>query len=187
MRSGVDDVDADGVTGFSSPPPQAGEGEERHRPIVRLRPAIASDLPHIIGEPLPFRIRAITVVVDDRVIGLGGIAFPPHGPVIAFVQQTAEAREYPVAFHRAGLQAMRMIRESGLAEVIATTDRNSARAIRWIERLGFVRTAVQPLPDKWLFEWTRERADDLRSEWRRSTPITPRRRHPIPAQGERSA
>jgi hypothetical protein len=160
----ADDVSADDIANSSSPPPQAGDGENGRRPIVRLRPAISSDLPHIIGEPLPFRIRAITVVVDDRVIGLGGIAFPPHGPVIAFVQQTAEARKYPVAFHRAGLQAMRMIRESGLAQVVATTDRNSARAIRWIERLGFVPAATQPLPDKWLFEWTRERPDDLRPE-----------------------
>jgi RimJ/RimL family protein N-acetyltransferase len=154
----------DEVGDLSSPPPFAGEGEDSRRPIVRLRPAIASDLPHVVGEPLPFRIRAITVLADERVIGLGGIGFPPHGPVIAFVQQTAEARRYPVAFHRAGLLAMRMIRESGLAEVVATTDRNSPRAIRWIERLGFVRAAVQPLPDKWLFEWTRERAGDLRSE-----------------------
>ncbi|MBV9971333.1 MAG: hypothetical protein JO228_15225, partial [Xanthobacteraceae bacterium] len=128
------------------------------------RPAIASDLPHVIDEPLPFRIRAITVIADDRVVGLGGIAFPPHGTVIAFVQQTAEAREYPIAFHRAGLQAMRMIREAGLDQVIATTDRDSPRAIRWIERLGFVRASVQPLPDKWLFEWRRDRSDDLRPE-----------------------
>ena len=83
--------------------------------------------------------------------------------MIAFVQQTAEARKYPLTFHRAGLLAMRMIRESGLGEVIATTDRDSPRAIRWIERLGFVRAAVQPLPDKWLFEWTRDRVSDLRS------------------------
>jgi RimJ/RimL family protein N-acetyltransferase len=148
----------------SSPLPQAGEGEERDRPVVRLRPTIAADLPLVIGEPLPFRIRAITVVVDERVVGLGGIAFPPDGPVIAFVQQTAEARKYKLAFHRAGLLAMRMIRETGLTLVIATTDRDNPRAIRWIERLGFVRAAVQPLPDKWLFEWTRVRASDLRSE-----------------------
>jgi RimJ/RimL family protein N-acetyltransferase len=84
--------------------------------------------------------------------------------VIAFVQQIAEARKYPLAFHRAGLAAMRMIREAGLMHVIATTDRDNPRAVRWIERLGFVRAAVQPLPDKWLFEWTRDRADDLRPE-----------------------
>src|SRR5215471_7070670 len=55
-------------------------------PQVTLRPTIPSDLPHVIGEPLPWRIRAITALVDDRIIGMGGIAFPPHGPAIAFAQ-----------------------------------------------------------------------------------------------------
>ena len=136
------------------------EREAGRRPIVRLRPTIAADLPHVIGEPLPFRIRAITMLVDNRVVGLGGIAFPPHSPVIAFVQQTGEARKYPVAFHRAGLLAMRMVRDSGLRHIVATTARDSPRAIRWIERLGFARAAVQPLPEKWLYEWTREPTND---------------------------
>jgi hypothetical protein len=148
----VADVGANDVATSSFPSRHAAEGGRRRRPIVSLRPAITSDLPQVIGEPLPFRIRAITMLADDRVIGLGGIAFPPDGPVIAFVQQTAEARQYPVALHRAGLQAMRMIRASGLGQVIATTDRDSPRAIRWIERLGLVRAAMQPVPDKWLFE-----------------------------------
>jgi RimJ/RimL family protein N-acetyltransferase len=125
-------------------------------PTVRLRPTIASDLPAIIGEPLPFRIRAITVLVDDRVIGMGGMAYPPNAPVIAFVQQTADAKRYRLTFHRAGLQAMRMIADSGVMQVIATTDRNNPTAIRWIERLGFVRSAVQPLGDRLLFEWNRD-------------------------------
>jgi hypothetical protein len=125
-------------------------------PTVRLRPTISSDLPEIIGEPLPFRIRAITVLVDERVVGIGGIAFPPNGPVIAFVQQAADAKRYRVAFHRAGLQAMRMIADSGIMQVIATTDRCNPTAIRWIERLGFVRSAVQPLDDRLLFEWSRK-------------------------------
>jgi hypothetical protein len=136
----------------------------RQRPTVRLRPAVAADLPESIGEPLPFRIRAITVVADDRVIGMGGIAFPPHGPVIAFVQQTADAKSYPVAFHRAGLRAMRMIRDAGIMQVIATTDRDSPAAIRWIERLGFARSAVQPFADKLLFEWNRGSAEAPRVE-----------------------
>jgi hypothetical protein len=46
-------------------------------PKVTLRPTILADLPHVIGEPLPYRIRAITALIDDRVIGMGGIAFPP--------------------------------------------------------------------------------------------------------------
>jgi RimJ/RimL family protein N-acetyltransferase len=136
----------------------------QHRPTVRLRPAIASDLREIIGEPLPFRIRAITVLADDHVVGMGGIAFPPHGPVIAFVQQTEDAKKYPVAFHRAGLLAMRMIRDAGIMQVIATTDRDSPAAIRWIERLGFARSAAQPFGNKLLFEWNREDAEASRVE-----------------------
>src|SRR5258708_34795526 len=90
-------------------------------PKVPLRATILADLPHIIGEPLPYRIRAITALIDDRVIGMGGIAFPPDGPAIAFVQlapssreetvcasepaaaSNPDARRYPVALPRAGL------------------------------------------------------------------------------------
>jgi hypothetical protein len=135
------------------PEPKSGG---RRRPAVRLRAAIPSDLPEIIGEPLPFRIRAITLLAGDRVIGMGGIAFPPGGPVIAFVQQTERAKTYPVAFHRAGLQAMQMIRDSGIVRVIATVDPSDPAAVRWIERLGFARSAPQPLADRLLFEWNRD-------------------------------
>src|SRR5260370_22317740 len=93
-------------------------------PKVTLRPTILADLPHVIGEPLPYRIRAITALIDDRVIGMGGIAFPPDGPAIAFVQLPPSSREetvcarepaaasipvarrYPAAFHPARLMAM---------------------------------------------------------------------------------
>jgi hypothetical protein len=131
-------------------------------PRITVRPTIPADLPHVIGEPLPCRIRAITVLADDRVIGLGGIAFPPHGPAVAFVQlaPTAEdgagipeARRYPVAFHRAGLMAMEMIKASGAAKVIATADAGSAAAVRWLRRLGFAEAERQPVAGRVLFVW----------------------------------
>ncbi|HLK80252.1 MAG TPA: hypothetical protein VKT99_01980 [Xanthobacteraceae bacterium] len=143
-------------------------------PKVTLRPTIAADLAHVIGEPLPYRIRAITALVDDRVIGIGGIAFPPYGPAIAFVQlappsgqdadgdagRTApgvpEARRYPVAFHRAGLTAMEMIRKSPITQVVATADAASEVAVRWLKRLGFQPAQRQPIAGKILFVWNRE-------------------------------
>lgn len=131
-------------------------------PTITLRPAIAADLPHVIGEPLPWRIRAITALADGRVIGLGGVALPPHGPAIAFVQLApapdgggAEARRYPVAFHRAGLMAMAMIRASGAATVIATADAGSAAAVRWLKRLGFTPSERQDIAGRVLFVWKR--------------------------------
>jgi hypothetical protein len=149
-------------------------------PKITLRPTVPADLPHVVGEPLPFRIRAITALADDRVIGMGGIAFPPGGPAIAFVQLAPapkdgddresgqeparaagipEARRYPVAFHRAGLMAMEMIRASGVAQVIATADAGNAAAVRWLKRLGFAPAERQPIEDRILFVWQNRRAD----------------------------
>jgi hypothetical protein len=133
-------------------------------PRITLRPAIPADLPHVIGEPLPYRIRAVTALADGRVIGLGGVAFPPHGPAIAFVQfapapdasaaGVPEARRYPLALHRAGLMAMAMIRASGVAQVIATADAGHAAAVRWLKRLGFQPAERQPIAGRVLFVWT---------------------------------
>jgi hypothetical protein len=137
-------------------------------PKITLRPTIPADLPHVIGEPLPYRIRAITALADDRVIGLGGIAFPPHGPAVAFVQLAPapeggagipEARRYPVAFHRAGLTAMEMIKASGAAQVIATADGANAAAVRWLKRLGFAEAERQPIAGRVLFVWKNQSTD----------------------------
>jgi hypothetical protein len=158
-------------------------------PKITLRPTVPADLCHVIGEPLPYRIRAITAFADDRIIGMGGVAFPPDGPAIAFVQLapapgdgavqetgqktgqetdeeteraagSPEARRYPVAFHRAGLMAMEMIRTSGVVQVIATADAGSAAAVRWLQRLGFAPAERQPVAGRILFVWTsKERAD----------------------------
>ncbi len=147
------------------------------RARVTLRPTLAADLPYVIGEPLPYRIRAITAVLlaepaecgtasashsresaseaagaSGKVIGIGGIAFPPDGTVWAFVEQSAEAKRYPVAFHRAGLAAMKMIRAAGLGEVRATADRDNEAALRWLQRLGFVEVGLIS-EDKVAFVW----------------------------------
>ncbi len=147
-------------------------------PKVTLRPTIAVDLPEVIGGPLPFRIRAISALVEGRVIGIGGIAFPPHGPAIAFVQlapssprpegelgrdhctaeSIPEAKRYPVAFHRAGLIAMAMIETSGAKQVIATADAGSDVAVRWLKRLGFKPADDQRIEGKLLFNWRRDTA-----------------------------
>jgi hypothetical protein len=134
---------------------------------ITLRPTIPADLPHVIGEPLPCRIRTITALAGERVIGIGGVAFPPHGPAIAFVQLAPaedgaagvpEAQHHPVSFHRAGLMAMEMIRASGVAQVIATADAGSATAVRWLKRLGFEEAERQDIAGRVLFVWTNRSA-----------------------------
>jgi hypothetical protein len=107
---------------------------------IALRPTVAADLPFCIGEPLPHRIRCITALAGDRVIGLGGIGFRPDGAVIAFAQINDEARRYPAAIHRAGRAVMAMIAQSGVAEVWA--EAGNAAAARWLIRLGFARATL---------------------------------------------
>lgn len=104
---------------------------------VTLRPTIAADIPFCIGEPLPHRIKAITALIGDQVIGLGGIAYKPDGTVVAFAQINDEFRKYPAAIHRAGRMAMDMIRASGVPRVVAEAQPNNPAAEPWMLRHGF--------------------------------------------------
>lgn len=104
---------------------------------VELRPTILSDLAQVTSETLPIRIRAITALTGERVLGIGGIGYRPDGVVIGFAAINEEFRHYPVALHRAGLAMMRVIRQSGVDQVIAIADDTVASAERWLERLGF--------------------------------------------------
>jgi hypothetical protein len=124
---------------------------------VSIRPTIPSDLPVVIGEPLPFRVRTITLLIDDEVKAIGGLAFPPGGPVCAFMQQTNDLKKYPVAIHRAGLAGMALIRASGLREVVATAESANAKALRWLRHFGFVEAHQQPIDGKVIFSWVRPR------------------------------
>ncbi len=128
----------------------------RRRSVIQIRPTVPSDLAFAVGEALPFRIKAMTLEIDGHIVGLGGLAFPPGGgPPWAFVQQRPEAKRYPVAFHRAGLAAMKMIGDLRLSEIVATADAESRPAVRWLHRLGFVPADVQNVGGKLLFVWRR--------------------------------
>lgn len=104
---------------------------------VELRPTIPSDLAFVSHEPLPIRIRAITALAGDCVLGVGGIGYRPDGVVVGFAAINQEFRRYPRAIHRAGVAMMRVIRESGVPQVIAIADASVEPADRWLERLGF--------------------------------------------------
>ncbi len=135
---------------------------------VIIRPTLPADLPHVIAEPLPCRIRALTAVLlpspdqgedeavsEERILGVGGVAFLPGG-CEAFVQAAPDAYNYPVAFHRAGLMAMKMFRDIGIREVVASCDEGNPAAVRWLDRLGFARAQVQFLPGKIVWLWRRD-------------------------------
>lgn len=121
---------------------------------VELRPTIAADLPHVIGEPLPHRIRATTAMVDGKVIGVGGIGYRPDGTVVAFVARAPGVAGYPVALHRAARMTLRAARASGIPTILAEADPTVEAAERWLVRLGFVHVGTS-VNNKALYAWHR--------------------------------
>lgn len=117
-----------------------------------IRPTVPADLPHVIDEPLPHRIQAVTILVDGRVVGLGGLGFKPDGTIAAFAALLDEARRHPVTLHRAGLMVMDMIEASGLKRVVATAEMTQPRAAAWLVRLGFEPRDVNGMQ---VFVWER--------------------------------
>lgn len=109
---------------------------------VVLRPTVAADIAALGAEEPQWRIKAITATVDDRVIGIGGLAWINDNTVAAFVAATPEAYRYPVAFHRAGLMTLAMARRMGITTLVAMADPDRPAAERWLERLGFTPLTV---------------------------------------------
>ena len=107
--------------------------------MVEIRPTVSSDLAQISTEPLPFRIKAMTGLVDGRVIGVAGIGYRPDGTILAFAELTEEARAHRFALHRASVKFLAGLRAQGVKRLVATADPEFAAAQRWLQRLGFVR------------------------------------------------
>lgn len=105
--------------------------------MIEFRPTVAADLPALTSEPLPFRIRAQTAVIDGHVEGVAGIGYMPDGTVCAFAQMTDELRRHPFALHRAALRFLDGVKKAGIRELIAVADPDIKRAEPWMQRLGF--------------------------------------------------
>lgn len=123
-----------------------------------IRSAVPGDFSALGLPSPPWRVKAITVVLGDEVLGIGGVCFPKSGLPLAFVEQSKDAKRYPVVFHKAGLAAMAMIRELGLPRVAAMTDADNETAVRWLRRLGFVAAEAkhQTIPGKVIYLWERK-------------------------------
>lgn len=84
----------------------------------------------------PVRVLALAAKVDGRVIGIGGIAFLRTGQKMAFADITDEARNYPVAIHKAGRAALDLAKRHGIKQLVAVGESHEASK-RWLLRLGF--------------------------------------------------
>lgn len=105
---------------------------------VTFRPTVAADLPHLTNQPLPFRIKAVTALIEGRVVGVAGIGFMPNGAAVALAQMTDEMRAHKFALHRRAKQFLKDVAASGIHELVTLADTDVApSAENWLRHLGF--------------------------------------------------
>lgn len=104
--------------------------------MIEIVPARAEDY----ATPPPYRSWAVVVKKDGKVIGIGGLWFPPHMPPILWSEITDELRALPVTLHRTGLRSIAKARSLGVKIMYAITEVGFEAAERWIKRLGFEET-----------------------------------------------
>lgn len=104
---------------------------------LTIRPSVADDFKQIDKE-LPFRVKSLTGVVGDRVIGVGGIGTMPDGTKIGFTWLSDEARtQYPKELHWTAREFLRHAKAEGVRTIVAQADEIVPAAERWLKHLGF--------------------------------------------------
>lgn len=101
---------------------------------------IALAKPEDYETPPPYRCRAYAVKRDGRLIGIGGLGFPPHMPPILWANITDELRSLPVTLHKVGMRGVADAKAMGVRVMYATTELGFEAAERWIARFGFEET-----------------------------------------------
>jgi hypothetical protein len=102
-----------------------------------LTPTTQADLDATEGEPLEFRVRAVTAKLGDQIIGVGGLGFPKNGQVVIWARLTDEIRKRPVQLHKTALAALADAKARGIRQIVALADPTVPASERWLERLGF--------------------------------------------------
>jgi len=75
---------------------------------------------------------------QGKIIALGGIAFLPNGLKLAFSELTDEARNNPIALHKAGHRIVNWVKEHNFKQIVASYSEDQTPAsIRWLKRFGF--------------------------------------------------
>lgn len=105
-------------------------------PSVLVRQATADDIAAFSDMPGKPTIRAMALVIDGQVAGLGGVAFM-QSRWIGFVDLKDEARQYKTTIARAAIRFLAQLRRDGVRYVYVQRDEDEPRAGIWLASLGF--------------------------------------------------
>jgi hypothetical protein len=104
---------------------------------IILRPTTPADIDAFIARPIPYRARAYTAWLGDKILGIGGIAVLPDGTALAFLELADGANRYAVTLHKAALKTIEDAKARGIRRIVAQPDTSQPTAKRWLARLGF--------------------------------------------------
>lgn len=96
------------------------------------------------GKSIPYRAISLTGRnSDNKIVGIGGIAFPHIGAPFAFTDLTEEARKNPIALHKAAIAILQTAKKRGLKMLVASADMSASPAAeRWLQRLKFKKETI---------------------------------------------
>lgn len=101
-----------------------------------VRPLVADDwrLLEESDKP-PYRVQGIAGEIDGRLVGIGGLGFTKTG-VLVWTRLTEEARQHPVALHRAATRFLNAAKRHHKM-LFAFEQEDVPAAAKWLTRLGF--------------------------------------------------
>lgn len=102
---------------------------------VSIRPTVASDVSAICAVPIHATMRAYTLEIDGKPIGLAGLMRKDDRHVL-FGETLAEGRNFPFAIYKGVRKVMDWVEKSGLP-VVAIADPNIPRSTELLLHLGF--------------------------------------------------
>ncbi len=110
---------------------------------VTFRPTTREDLVFAASRfnlpddgPLPHRTQLVTALIDNAIVGIGGLIFAGDAVYASLVMDDA-LRAHKFALHRATLDGLRRCRARGIRRIIAFAEPGRPRAEAWLLRLGF--------------------------------------------------
>lgn len=110
--------------------------------MISVRPATEEDVSaYFDGEP-PEGLRGARLLAyagesEGKVVGLGGVVYMPHGPVMGFFDIKPEGRKHAVTIHRTARRILATWTLRGHRSLLITVDRSIPKAEEWARRLGF--------------------------------------------------
>lgn len=115
---------------------------------IIIRNATAEDINAYSAMAEKPTIKAMALIVDGEVLGLGGVAMIA-GRWLGFVDLKDEARQYKTTIARAAIRFLADLRRDGVRYIYVQRDESEPRAGIWLASLGFETDSRTPHLLRW--------------------------------------